>query len=117
MFVSPNWIVEAFKVLKDFRPGLLPCLVNPLFDFFTLQVTEERFGHRVVPQVTPSVLTGAQTVFLVPTAELITAKLRTLIRVDDHRTFGPAAPHSHRQRVLHQRGLHAASHAPAHDNP
>ena len=46
MFVTPNWIVEAFNVLKDFRPSLLSCpvlscFVNPLFDFFTLQVTEE----------------------------------------------------------------------------
>jgi len=59
MFVTPNWIVEAFNVLKDLRPGLLPCFVNLLFDFFTLQVTEERFGHRVVPAVTPSAHAGA----------------------------------------------------------
>jgi len=39
MFVTPNWIVEAFNVLKDFRPSLLPCFVNPLFDFFTLLKT------------------------------------------------------------------------------
>jgi hypothetical protein len=59
MFVTPNWIVEAFNVLKDFRPGLLPCFVNPLFDFFTLQVTEERFGHCVVPAVASSTHAGA----------------------------------------------------------
>ena len=33
MFVTPNWIVEAFNVLKDFRSCLLPCFVNLLFDF------------------------------------------------------------------------------------
>ena len=75
MFVTPNWIVEAFNVLKDFRPGLLPCFINPLFDFFTLQVTEERFSHRVVPAVASSAHAGAQSVFLAPAAELITAKL------------------------------------------
>jgi hypothetical protein len=75
MFVTPNWVVGAFNVLKDFRLGLLPCFVNLLFDLFTLQVTEERFGHRVVPAITPSAHTGTQSVFLAPTAELITAKL------------------------------------------
>jgi hypothetical protein len=70
MFVTTNWIVEAFNVLKDFRPGLLPCFVNLLFDFFTLQVTEERFGYRVVPAITPSAHARTQTVFLAPAAEL-----------------------------------------------
>jgi len=46
MFVSPDCIVEAFNVLKHLRPGLLPCFVNLLFDFFALQVTEERPRHR-----------------------------------------------------------------------
>jgi hypothetical protein len=59
MFVTSNWIVEAFNVLKDFRPGLLPCFVNPLFDLFTLQVAEERFSHRVVPTVASSAHAGA----------------------------------------------------------
>ncbi len=99
MFVTPNWIVEAFNVLKDLRPGLLPCFVNPLFDFFALQVTEKRFGHRVIPAVTPSAHARTQTVFLAPAAELITAKLRALVRVDDHRALRPATPHRHRQRI------------------
>ena len=59
MFVTSNWIVEAFKVIKDFRLGLLPCFVNPLFDLFTLQVSEERFSHRVVLAVTSSAHAGA----------------------------------------------------------
>jgi hypothetical protein len=58
MFMTPNWIVEAANVLKDFRPGRLPRFVNLLFDFFTLQVTEERFGYRVVPAITPSAHAG-----------------------------------------------------------
>ena len=28
MFVTPNWIVEAFNVLKDLRPGLQSVLCN-----------------------------------------------------------------------------------------
>jgi hypothetical protein len=59
IFVTPNWIVEAFNILKDLRPGLLPRFVILLFGFFTLQVTEERFGHRVFPAVTPSAHAGA----------------------------------------------------------
>jgi len=41
MFVTPNWIVEAFNELKDLRPGLLPCFMNPFLDFSTFQVTEK----------------------------------------------------------------------------
>jgi hypothetical protein len=59
MFVTSNWIVEAFNVLKDLRLGLLPCFVNPLFDLLTLQVTEERFSHRVVPTVASLAHAGA----------------------------------------------------------
>ena len=77
MFVTPNWIVEVFNVLKDLRPGLLPCFINPLFDFFNLQVTEERLRHCVVPAVFSSAHAGAQSVVLAPAAELITAKLRS----------------------------------------
>jgi hypothetical protein len=38
MFVTPNWIVEALNVLKYFRLGLLPCFVNPLFDFLLFKL-------------------------------------------------------------------------------
>jgi hypothetical protein len=90
MFATPNWIVEAFNVLKDLRLGLMPCFVNTLFDFFTLQVTEELFGHCVVPAVASSAHTGDQSAFLAPAAELVTSKLRALVRVDDHRALSTA---------------------------
>jgi hypothetical protein len=78
MFVTPNWIVEAFNVLKDFRLGRLPCFVNPLFDFFTLQVTEERFGHRILPAITPSAHARTQTVFLAPADLLPTSRTKVM---------------------------------------
>jgi hypothetical protein len=116
MFVPPNCIVEVFNVLKGLSPGLLPWFVNPLFDFSALQVTEERFGYRVVPAVSSSAHAGAKTVFLSPVTELVTPK-RDLVRVDDYQTLGPTTPLSHRQRIQKQRGLHLASHAPAHHQP
>jgi len=63
-------------------------LVNLLLDFFTLQVTEERFRHSVIPAVTSTAHARAQTVVFAPTVELITAKLGALVRMNDDRVFG-----------------------------
>jgi hypothetical protein len=76
----PTWIVETPNVPKDFRPNLLPCFINSLFDFFTLQITEELFSH-CVAAATPSAHGLSYWVFLAPAAELINAKMRTLIRL------------------------------------
>jgi|LauGreSBDMM110SN_4_FD.fasta_scaffold116497_2 hypothetical protein len=59
MFAMLISIVEAFKVLKGYRLGLLPCFVNHLFDLFILQFCEDRFGHRIGPTITSSAHAGA----------------------------------------------------------
>jgi hypothetical protein len=84
MFVTLNWIVDAFNVLKDFKPYLLSYFINPLFGFFTLQITEERSLHCVVIAVFSSAHTWALTILLKPAVELIKSKLRALVRVKDH---------------------------------
>jgi hypothetical protein len=83
VLVTPNSIVETLDVIKDVLLGLSPCLVNPLLDFFTLQVTEERFGHSVIPTVAPTTHAWTQSVVFAPTVELIAAKLAALIRMND----------------------------------
>ena len=85
MLVASNSIVDTPDVLKDFRLGLYPCLVNPLFDLFTLQAAEERFSHRVIPTAPRAAHAGTQAVGFAPTIEFVTAKLTVLIRMDDHR--------------------------------
>ena len=54
MLVAPNTIVETLDVIEDFLPDLSHCLANSLFDLFALQAAEERFGHSVIPTVTPT---------------------------------------------------------------
>ena len=98
MLVASNTIVETLDVVEDFRLGLVPCGVNPLFDLFALQVAEERLGHGVIPAIAPAAHARAQSVVFAPTIELVAAKLATLIRMDDHRALRPSAPHSHCQR-------------------
>ena len=106
VLVASNTIVETLNVVEDFRLGLVPCGVNPLFDLFALQVAEERLGHGVIPAIAPAAHARAQSVVFAPTIELIATKLAALIRMDDHRAFGLSAPHSHRQRVQYQTRLH-----------
>ena len=84
MLMAPNTIVETLDVIEDFRLGFCPSLVNPLLDLFALQITEERFGHRVIPAVSTAAHAWAQSVVLAPTVELIAAKLAALVRMDDH---------------------------------
>ena len=114
MLVASNSIVETLDVIEDVRLGFSPSLVNPLLDLFALQITEERFSHRVIPAVTSTTHAWTQSVVFAPTVEFIAAKLAALIRMDDHRVFWPSAPHRHRQCIQYQAGLHARAHAPAH---
>ena len=79
MLMASNSIVKILDVIEDFWLGFSPCLVNPFFDLFTLQTAEVRFGHRVIPTVAPTALTGAQSVVFAPTIEFVTAKLTALI--------------------------------------
>ena len=59
MLVAPNPIVEAFYVIKDFRPGYRSCWVNLFFDPLALQAAEERFRNRVIPTVASAAHAGA----------------------------------------------------------
>ena len=112
--MASNSIVETLDVIEDVRLGFSPCAVNSLLDLLALQVAEERLSHRVIPAVTATAHARAQSVVFAPAVELIAAKLATLVRMDDHRVFGPSAPHRHRQSIQHQARLHAWPHAPAH---
>jgi hypothetical protein len=47
--VVSNWIAETLGVIEDLRLGLSPCLVDPLFDLFTLEAEEERLSYRPIP--------------------------------------------------------------------
>ena len=73
--MASHSILETLDVLKDFRLGLCPCLVNPLFDLFALQAAEEQFSHRVIPAVAPATQAEAQPIVFAPTVEFVTAKL------------------------------------------
>ena len=84
MLVASNSIVETLDVIEDVRLGFSPSLVNSLLDLFALQITEERFSHRVIPAVASTAHARAQSVVFAPAAELIAAKLATLVRMDDH---------------------------------
>ena len=58
MLMAPNTIVETLDVIEDFRLGFCPSLVNPLLDLFALQITEERFGHRVISALPRRLMLG-----------------------------------------------------------
>ena len=47
--MAPSKIVETLYVIEDFWPSFIPRVVDSLFDLLTLQVTEERFSHSVIP--------------------------------------------------------------------
>ena len=79
MLVAPNPIVETLDVIEDFRLGLCPRWVNPLFDPLALQAAEERLRHRVIPTITPATHAGAQPIVFTPAIELITTELTSLV--------------------------------------
>lgn len=51
ILVASHSVVETFDVIEDFWPALSSGALNPLLDLFALQITDERFEHRVIPSV------------------------------------------------------------------
>jgi hypothetical protein len=51
ILVASHSVVETLDVIEDFWPALSSGALNPLLDLFALQITEERFEHRVIPSV------------------------------------------------------------------
>jgi hypothetical protein len=86
--MASNWILEAANLLKDLRSSLLSRFINPLFVFFTLKVTGKRFCHCFVPANVSSAHDRSPSVVLASAAELITAKLRAMIRINHDRALG-----------------------------
>ena len=51
MTVASGPVVEHFNVIEDIRPGHIPGYIDVFPDPFFFQLTEERFGHRIIPAV------------------------------------------------------------------
>ena len=87
MFKLPPlpWVVEAFYVVKHISPGVGPGDVPPAVDAFTLEQAEEALSGCVV-RATPDTAHRANDI--VAFQELlvfIACKLRTAVRVQQHR--------------------------------
>ncbi|VXD06399.1 conserved hypothetical protein [Enterobacterales bacterium 8AC] len=75
MTVTPGPAVEHFNV-----PGQIPDFIDTFSDPFYFQLTEERFGHRIISAVSTAAQTRCQVIGPAEALPVVTAVLTTLDR-------------------------------------
>ncbi len=100
--MTPGPVVEHFNVIEDIRPGQIPGFVYSLPDTFFFQLTEERFGHRIIPAVATPAHAPSQVIGPAEVLPVVTAILATLITMCDDLTVWFSTPDGHHQRVERQ---------------
>ena len=79
MAVPTSAIIEGLDVVGDLGRSECSGRVDALFDPLLLHAAKKRFGHRVIPAVSPSAHTRLKMMCLAEAPPRITAKLRALI--------------------------------------
>lgn len=51
--MPPGPVVQHFNLIEEIGPGQIPDFVYSFPDAFFLPRTEERFGHRIIPEQLP----------------------------------------------------------------
>lgn len=113
--MAPLWVVEHLDVVEDIGLGIGSRGVGLAAHALALEQLEEALDHRVVVAVAAPAHAADQLVGLQELLPFFAGELTALVRVQQNRRFGLAAPQRHDQRAQHQIGVDARAHAPADD--
>lgn len=100
MAVLTGPMIEDLDVLADLDIDDCASLVNSLLDPLFLQAAKKRFGHGVIPAVSPPVHAGLKMMLRLKCC-LSTAKLRSLTRMNQC-VLGHASLHGHENCIEHE---------------
>ena len=111
--MAPGPVVEHFNVIEDIRPGQSLGFIYAFSDPFFFQLTEERFGHRIIQAVATPAHARRQVIGPVEALPVVTAVLAALIAMYDNLAVRFSTPDRHHLSAQRELARKSGLHRPA----